>query len=388
MKNKKIKICHIASTDITVNFLLLSQLNFLVKEGYDVYVVCSNGKWINEIKKESIKVKIIKITRKISPFYDLVSLWNLFWYFKKEKFDIVHTHTPKPALLGQMAAKIAGVPIIINTVHGLYFGNKFSYFKKKFYIFIEKISDSFSDLVFSQNNEDMTMMEKYKIALGKTKYLGNGIDIDRFDKKKFSKEFIENKKKEFGINKDAGVVGIVGRLVREKGYFELFSAFKSVLQKYPNTILLVIGDKDLEKKDAFNFDVVNEFGIEKNVIFLGQRADVDEIYPLMDIFVLPSHREGFPRTAIEATAEKIPIVATDIRGCRDVVENQKNGILVPLMDINRLTEAIKFLLEDKNFAKSLGKNGRKRAEKEFDEKLVFEKIREEYLRLLKEKNII
>ena len=112
----KIKICYVANDDFFVKFLMLSQLKFLVKEGYDVYVVCSDGKWVNDIEKEGIKVKTIKIKRKISPFYDLITLVKLWNYFRKEKFDIVHVHTPKAAVLGQLAAKLAGIPIIINTV--------------------------------------------------------------------------------------------------------------------------------------------------------------------------------------------------------------------------------------------------------------------------------
>lgn len=388
MENKKIKICHVASVDITVKFLLQSQLKFLINQGYDVSVVCSNGKWVDSIINEGIKVKTIKIKRKISPFYDLITLWNLYWYFKKEKFDIVHTHTPKPALLGQMAAKLAGVPIVINTIHGLYLGNKFSDFKKQFYIFIEKISDSFSDLIFSQNKEDILAMEKNKIAdVQKVKYLGNGIDLEKFNKHKFSEEFIKNKKIELGVSLNSKVIGTVGRMVKEKGYLELFSAFKKVLERFPDALLLIAGPQDFEKKDAIKPEIARQFGIGSNILFLGERTDLDEIYPLIDIFVLASHREGFPRTIIEASAEELPVIATDIRGCREIIENKKTGILFPLGDSEKLAKLIIFILENSQFAKDLGKNARIKAEKEFDENLVFEKLKTEYNRLFEEKKL-
>jgi lipopolysaccharide/colanic/teichoic acid biosynthesis glycosyltransferase len=387
LSGKKIKVCHVAAVDITVKFLLENQLEFLIKEGYEVHVVCSPGKWIKDIESKGIKVKTIKIKRKISLFSDLVSLLKLYFYFKKEKFDIVHTHTPKPALLGQLAAKMAGAPIVINTIHGLYFGNKFSAFKKKFYVFVEKISDSFSDLVFSQNKEDMQTMENYKIAVGKVKYLGNGIDLQKFSRQRFSEDFIKNKKRELGIKEGAKVVGTVGRLVKEKGYLELFSAFKIVLEKFPDAFLLIAGPEETEKKDAIKPEIARQFGISNNVLFLGERTDLDEIYPLMDIFVLASHREGFPRTMIEAGANELPIIATDIRGCTEVVENKKTGILFTLGDSEKLAKLIIFLLENPQFARELGKNARLKAEKEFNEKLVFEKIKTEYSNLLKEKNL-
>src|SRR3989338_9308858 len=177
------KICHVASADITVNFLLLPQLKSLLKEGYDIYVVCSNGKMIREIEREDIKVKTIEITRKLfSPISDIVAFIKLFFYFKKEKFDIIHTHAPKPALLGQLAAKMAGVPIIVNTIHGLYFTKNSSYLRRKLFIFIEKISAACSTLIFSQNKEDIETMIKEKIApREKIRYLGNGIDLEKFN---------------------------------------------------------------------------------------------------------------------------------------------------------------------------------------------------------------
>ena len=122
---------------MAVKFLLLPQLKFLIKEGYDVYTVCSDGKLIDDIKKEGIKVKTIKIKRKISPLYDLVTFCRLWRYFRKEKFDIVHTNNPKPGLLGQLAAKMAGVPIIINTIHGLYFQENSS-IKREDFLFLWK----------------------------------------------------------------------------------------------------------------------------------------------------------------------------------------------------------------------------------------------------------
>lgn len=290
MENRKLKICWVANDDVAVKFLLLSQLKFLLKEGYNVYVVCSNGKWIYDIKKEGIKVKIVEIKRKISPFYDLITLCGLWIYFRKEKFDIVHAHNPKPGLLGQLAAKIAGVPIIINTIHGLYFQENSPPLKRRFYTFIEKIAAICSDLIFSVNKEDINTLIKEKIVKdGKIKYLGNGADLNKFNSEKFSEEFITKKKKELNIPDNFKVVGIVARLVEEKGYLDLFGALKMVLKFFPNTILLLVGGNEPKKKDAVSLENIQDYGIEKNVIFLGERNDLEQIYPLMNVFVLPSH---------------------------------------------------------------------------------------------------
>jgi len=386
MENQKIKICHVVSVDITLKFLLLGQLNFLQKEGYDVYAVCSPGKWVKEIKQQGIRIKTIEIKRKISPFFDLVTLWKLFFYFRKEKFNIVHTHTPKPGLLGQLAAKLAGVPIIINTVHGLYFQKDSSFIKRMFFIFMEKVGAKCSTLIFSQNKEDIQTMVNEKISSEeKIKYLGNGVDIDKFNSLKFSEEFIADKKIKLGIEDNLKIVGTIGRLVKEKGYLELFSAFKIVLEKFPKTLLLIVGPEEPEKKDALKTSVVKNYGIENNVLFLVERSDVDEIYPLMDVFVLASHREGFPRTIIEAMASTKPVIATNIRGCRDAVENGVTGKLVPVDDSVKLAEEIIYFLNNPDVAKQMGGNGRKKAEKEFDERLVFDRIKKEYKKLIDKK---
>lgn len=379
----KIKVCHIVSTDITVKFLLMPQLKFLMGEGYNVYVICSPGKLKKDIEAEGIKVKTIQIKRKISPLADMVSLVKLFFYFKKEKFDIVHTHAPKPGLLGQLAAKMAGVPIIVNTIHGLYFTENSSFLKRNFFIFMEKIAAKCSSLIFSQNREDMETMVKEKIAKPeKIKYLGNGIDMKRFNPERFSDAFVKNKKNALNLPADAKIIGAVGRLVKEKGYMELFSAFSDVLKNFPNTLLLAIGPEEPEKKDSFSPEIVKSYELDGKVLFLGERTDVDELYPLMDVFVLASHREGFPRTVLEAMAMTRPIVATNIRGCREEIDNGINGVLIPPKSAKELAQAIIYLLRNPDRVKGMGIRAGEKARREFDERLVFDRIKKEYEELV------
>jgi len=386
VKNNKIKVCQVASVDMTLRFMLLNQLKFLRGEGYEVHAVCSSGKWIREIEEKGIRVKTIEMKRKISPISDLIALFQLISFLKKEKFDIVHTHTPKAGFLGQLAAKIAGVPIIINTIHGFYFQKSSSWLKRKFFIFIEKIAAFCSDLIFSVNKEDIKTAIKEKICNPNLiKYLGDGIDLSRFNRKRFSQEFIENKKRELGINPSKKVIGIVARLVKEKGYLELFEAFKKILKKFPETLLLIVGPEEPEKKDKINPEIIKNYNLEKNVIFLGERTDVDEIYPLMDIFVLPSHREGLGLSILEASATERPVVATDIRGCREAVEDGKTGILVSPKNSEKLAKALIYLLLNPERAEEMGKAGREKVKREFNEILVFDRIKKGYQRLIQEK---
>ncbi|OGZ69855.1 MAG: hypothetical protein A3D44_03075 [Candidatus Staskawiczbacteria bacterium RIFCSPHIGHO2_02_FULL_42_22] len=379
------KICFVAAVDITIKFLLFSELKFFKNKGYDVCVVCSPGKWLQDIKKEGITVKEITIKRNIfSPVSDVISFVKLFLYFRKERFDLVLTYTPKPGLLGCLAAKVAGVPIVANTIFGYYFHERTSYLKKRFFIFIEKVSAKCCDIVFFRNKEDFETSKKERIVKpALAEYIGDGIDIEKFNRVRFSPDFIQEKKKELGINLGVPIIGIVARLVREKGYMELLAAFERVLVKFPNALLLVVGSADLQKKDSVDPRIIKSFGIEKSTILLGERIDVDELFSVMDMFVLPSYREGFPHSIMEASAMALPVVTTDVRGCRSAVDGNITGLIVPPKDSDALAQSLINLLSNTGAAKRMGKLGRIKAQQEFDERILFRKMEEKINKLIK-----
>lgn len=397
--NENKKICFVVAADITLKFLLLSELTFFKNKGYNVFVVCSPGKWLPDIKKEGFEVKEITIKRKaFTPIFDLVSLFQLFFYFKKEKFDLVLTFTPKPGLLGQVAAKMAGVPVIINTIFGYYFHENTPPLKRTFFIFIEHLAAQCSTFIFFRNQEDFeTAKKEHIIKPGAAEYIGDGIDIEKFNPARFSPEFIQDKKsrllrnrgssmesgQNLGISLKSPVIGIVARLVREKGYMELFEAFKKVLQIFPDALLLVVGPADLQKKDSISPDMVKSFGIEKNVMFLGERTDVVELYSVMDIFVLPSYREGFPHSVMEASAMAKPVVTTDVRGCRNAIEPNVTGIIIPPKNAEALAKALIELLSNPDVAQKMGEFGREKAERDFDKNVLLHKMEEKIKILIK-----
>ncbi len=383
----KIKICCVASVDITLKFMLLNQLKFLQKQGYDVYAICSEGKWVKSIEQSGIKVKIIRFKRRsFSPRADIAALFRLFFYFKKEKFDIVHTHTPKPEIYGQLAAKLAGVPIIMDTLHGFDLSPDMHWPQRRLFTFLQRFTARYSDVIFSVSKAVIQRAVEEKICNpGLLKYLGRDIDTNRFNPGRFSAEFILEKKKRLGIGLNKKVIGIVARLVEEKGYLELFEAFSKVLGEFPDTQLLIVGPREPEKKDKVDLEIVKEYGIEKNIVFLGERSDVDEIYPLMDIFVLPTHREGVGASILEASSMERPVIACDTGGCPEAVGNGKTGILVPVKDVEKLTKAILYVLNNPNIAKEMGRLGREKILKEFSQELVLDRLKNEYRRLIDKK---
>ena len=371
---KRLKIAHVATLDMSVRFLLLNQLLRLKAQGYDVHAVCGPGEWISEIESYGITVHTVKMHRAVSPFHDSLALWKLFECLKREEFDLVNTHTPKAGILGPIAAKLAGVPIIIHTVHGFLFHDNVPIPKRFIFMGAEKLTATFADYLFSQSSEDIEQAIKHKISLPENIfYIGNGIDVTRFNPHNISIP-PQKKREEVGIKADELVVGIVARLVYEKGYMELFQAAVELTRKFDNVKFLVVGPVENERKDAVNLELLEELGIEESVIFLGMRKDVPELYSIMDIFVLPSWREGIPRALMEAMAMGVPVVATNIRGCREVVKNGETGLLVPVRNHQALAEATAILLQDKQKRIEMGKAGRQYILTNFTEDAVYQRI--------------
>jgi glycosyltransferase involved in cell wall biosynthesis len=212
--------------------------------------------------------------------------------------------------------------------------------------------------------------------------LGNGIDLDRFDPARFTDADVEAARKELGAEgPDDVIVGAVGRLVREKGYAELFRAAAALRAEYPTLRFAVIGPDDDDKVDGLDTSD-RARARDAGVRFLGHRADVDALYPGMDMLVLPSHREGFPRTPMEASAFGVPVVATDIRGCRQAVDHEVTGLLVPVRDADALTRAIVRLADDPVLRARFGAAARAKAVRDFDQLRCVDITADTYARLL------
>ena len=385
------KIAHISTMDFILRYLLLDQMLYLKKIGYSVSGISGIStprRYVPIIEAAGIRHLPVSIKRDVSPLSDLVSLERLYRVMKRERFTLVHTHNPKPSLLGQMAARMAGVPVVVNTIHGFYFHEHMEPRRRKFFITMEKIAAHYSDVIISQNPEDIaTAIREGICPPEKIKFLGNGINLTLFDRQRFSPEFLIKKRQTLGLPPDVPVVGFAARLVKEKGLLEFLQSARLVLEKYPKTRFLIIGKTDIEKSDALKPEVAKDYGIWEACHFVGEREDMPELFPLMDIFALPSYREGFPRVGMEASASSVPAVLTNVRGCREVVQHNRNGLLVPVREIKPLAEAIIELLDNPERAKRMGKEGRCIAIERFDERIVFERVQAEYIRLFQEKGL-
>jgi glycosyltransferase involved in cell wall biosynthesis len=364
------KVAHVTTIDLTLQVLLIAQLRALRDAGFDVTAISAPGPWTDDLEREGIRhLAWPGATRSWSWKSDLRAFFALLKIFRRERFDLVHTHNPKPGILGRIAASAAGVPCVMNTVHGLYATPEDRFFKRAVVVSLEWIAARCSNLDLYQSMEDLQWMRRLKVTTSRrSELLGNGTDLNRFDPDRVSRARLEALRAELGIKDEAVVIGAIGRLVAEKGFRELFVAFDRVRTDEPNAVLVVVGDADPAKADAIPSAEVP--GREDGVFVTGWRDDVPDLLALMDIFVLPSWREGMPRSAIEAAAMGKPLVLSDIRGCREVARNGIEGLLVPARNPGRLAEALLSVVSDPSLRSQMGTAARARALELFDEDRV------------------
>jgi glycosyltransferase involved in cell wall biosynthesis len=375
---RSILVATVCAIDLTVKALLKPQIEALKAAGYEVVSVCSDGECVPELQAGGLEIKTIRITRQITPLADLLAVWRLFRFFRKRRPMVIHSHTPKAAFVAQIAATLAGVPVRINTLHGYYFpaarGLRRRMFRK-----MEVLTCKLSHHVFSQSQEDveLTIREGF-FPSSRIELIGNGIDVGRFDPARFSDAQRQAVRAELDIPQDAFVVGIVARMVREKGFAELLEAFARFRRHAPDAYLLHVGFIDRSRGDQVNPELAEQFGIAPYCRFVGQQEDVPRFLSAMDVFCLPSYREGYPRSVLEANAMGLPAIVTNIRGCREAVIEGLNGVLVEPRQVEPLSEAIRRLYDDPSLRRKLGSSARARAVECFDERRIFDRIIRRY----------
>lgn len=371
---------------MSLHYLLLGHLRALQAAGHEVIGISAAGPHVPTLAAAGIRHLAVPMTRTITPLADLRALWQLVRLLQEERPSIVHTHTPKANLLGQMAAWLADVPVRVCTVHGFYFTPRTPLLKRFFYQLLEWVPARLAQRLFLINQEDMaTCRELALCSPGKIQLLagGTGVDLHRFSPAPWSLLT----RQAVGLPPTGPVVGFVGRLVAEKGVPELLAAARLVRQRVPDVSFLLVGPVDREKPDAITPELAAAYGVADCTVFTGSRSDLPDLYGLMDLFVLPSHREGLSRTLMEAAAMGLPAVTTDVRGCRDVVVNGRSGHVVPLGNVEALAEAMTDLLLDPEKRQQMGQAARQLAIAQFDEQVVFTQIEMEYQQLLQERGL-
>jgi glycosyltransferase involved in cell wall biosynthesis len=365
-------VVHVTTTDISLALLLQPQLLAFIRAGYEVIGASAPGPFVGELEAAGIDhVPLSHLTRSVAPIHDICAGPELYRLFRRLQPDIVHTHNPKPGIYGRLAARAAGVPVVVNTVHGLYATPQDSLRRRGIVYGIERVAAAFSDGELVQNPEDVATLSALRIPTERLHLLGNGVDLDRFSLTPRTAAVRKQIRAELGATDQHVVVGAVGRLVWEKGYAELFAAAAQLRRTVPQVMIVVAGPSEPGKRDGIDAEALAKAETE-GVRFLGHRSDIEDLYAALDVYVLASHREGFPRSAMEAAAMGLPVVATDIRGCRQVVDGEVTGVLVPTGDSELLARAIARLATDKRLRESMGRAARAKASRDFDQRHVIE----------------
>lgn len=371
------KLIIITTVPMSLATLVKGQAKYL-SSYFDVKLVTSFSEKNQEISKaEGVELKSIDMTRQITIIKDLKALIELYKYFKNQKPDIVYTFTPKAGLLGMMASFLSRVPVRIHNVVGMPLmeatGKKFILLK-----FIERLTYFFSTNLFCNSfglkkfiNENLTKKDVKVIAQGSI----NGVDTEFFKNTKTldEKELIRDK---FKIDKKDFVITFVGRIVKDKGINELIEAFINLSKKYNNLKLLLVGDYEEHLNPIKNENKILIDSLD-SIITVGFQNDIRDFLSITDLFVLPSYREGLPNSLIEAGSFGIPLLATNINGCNEIIDDGITGILVEKKSAKKLEEAIDKLLEDKKLYNSIKLKVRDRIIEKYEQKYFWNELKNE-----------
>jgi glycosyltransferase involved in cell wall biosynthesis len=378
------KLLHVTTVDLSLHVLLGYQLRRFAEAGYEVVGASAPGPYVDRVTGDG-RVRhaaVPSLTRGWTPGRDAVALRDLARLIRRERPAIVHTHNPKSGVLGRAAARLSRVPVVVNTVHGLYANPALPPARRRAIAAAERWAMRISDHELFQSREDLDLAVRTRmVPASRASYLGNGVDLARFDPGRVDASAVAALRRRWGVRDGQVVVGTVGRLVREKGYEELFAAASLVGAERDDAAFVTVGPVEPAKADRLPGDALAR-ARRDGMILHGEGEDMPAIYGAFDLFVLASHREGMPRSLIEAQAMGLPAVATAIRGCREVVADGVTGRLVPARDPRTLAAAIRDLLADPGRARAMGAAGRERARERFDEERVVERTLAVYERLL------
>lgn len=380
----KIKIARVATVPFSY-YNTIDLINELADDNdFEVTVICSEGPESKSLfAKESLETIHINIAREINPLSDFKSVLDLYRIFRKRKFDIVHSHTPKGGLVVSIAAFLARVPKRVHIFTGQRWAT-LNGFKRKFLIFCDQVIAFLSTEVLTDSHGQREFLIENSVSSpSRIKCLGKGsfagVNLSKFKPDSLNKNEI---RKELNISEKAKVLLFVGRVVNDKGILELVQAFKRLQKDFTDLYLLLVGPFE-PHLDPIDEDTSIEIESNSHIIPFGHRSDVEKFFKASEIFCIPSYREGFPIVALQASAMKLPIVGSNIIGVRDSVIDNETGLLCELKNIDELYLSIKKLLIEEEFANQLGENGYQRVHQNFTVKKFVEIMKNYYSDLIK-----
>jgi glycosyltransferase involved in cell wall biosynthesis len=381
------RVLLVATVDSTVSAFLLPLIDAVRREGAMAEAAAACGADARELAARGYVIHPISFSRRLLSLSHARSLWQLVRLLRKGDYDLVHVHTPVAGVVGRIAARIARVRVVIHTAHGFYFHDRMHPLPRWVLVLVEKtLGRACTDFLFTVSPEDYRTALRSRIARPEKLGCLNsvGVDLAAFDRESATPVDPAS----LGLRSGVPVVAFVGRLVKEKGALDLLRAMRRLKEDDVPTQLLIIGSAlPMDRARGFEREackLISAGALDNRVHFVGFRSDVPAILRWVDVLVLPSYREGMPVTILEAMAASKPVVATNVRGCREEVVDGVSGWIVPPADPAALADAIRRVLCDPERARAMGRAGRARAEAEYDQTRVIAEQLAVYRELLRE----
>jgi glycosyltransferase involved in cell wall biosynthesis len=381
MHSKEKRLLHVVNISFVVPYFIGNQVDYLHSLGYSVSVACSPSQHFSDYAKEKNFIPFpINIQRSFSIINDLKSVVKLICFIKKNKISVVIGHTPKGGIIAMYAAKLAGVKKRIYFRHGIMFetatGNK-----RKFLMMIERFTGALATKVVCVSRSVMEVSDQERLsAAHKNLILGdgtcNGIDCNFFSRNTINQLVLTNMFHKFRIEPGSFVIGFVGRLAKDKGIEELVHSFEIVQKDLPGVCLLLVGP--MEERDEISSGTAEKIKTNPGIIFTGFETEVRYFYAMMNVLILPSHREGFPTVVLEASAMNLPVITTRVTGCIDSIIENETGIFCDI-NVNDIAEKIKYYYQNPAIASQHAKNGCARVIQSFSQERVWQELKNKIL---------
>ncbi|TXT34509.1 MAG: Glycosyl transferases group 1-like protein [Chitinophagaceae bacterium] len=383
---KGIKIARVSTVPFFVVTQLKTQLHYLKDAGAYVVIITSPGIEISQIElNDKLKYKSITISRRINLLKDLIALIRLYGYLSKEKFNIIHSTTPKAGLLTAIAGFLANIPVRVHTFTGQQWETLANPMR-----YVSRISDKIIGLLNTHCYADSESQKQFLvseriISPKKIGVIGNGslggVDLKRFSKRNYSQPKINIIRNELKLEANSFVILYVGRITKDKGINELLYSFRKLISVGKNVELLLIGptDKDFGMRETISLETISG---DSKIHYIGYCTNPEKYMAIANVFCLPSYREGFGTTVIEAAGMELPTVGTKIKGLIDAVENNVTGILVEPQSGDALFNAFIALLDNPVKLKEMGIAARHRCKNLYDSNTINSSLVKEYSRLL------
>ena len=368
------KLIRITTVPSSLRSLLKGQHRFMSKY-FEVIGVSGDGDALAEVRQnEGIRTHVVEMTRTITPLKDLKALLKLYKFFKKEKPFIVHTHTPKAGTVGMIAAKLAGVPHRLHTIAGLPLLEKTGVMRKLLNL-VEKLTYSCSTLILpnSFKLKRIILTEKFTSA-SKLKVIGhgssNGIDTEHYNIAHVTEKEKEQLRESLNINENDTVFIFIGRIVKDKGINELVAAFNLLTKKYSRCKLLLIGSRENHLDPLLS---KTEILIKENICIIptGVQKDIRPYVSISHALTFPSYREGFPNVVLQASCMCLPCIVSDINGCNEIIEDQVNGLIIPVKNSEALESAMIYMIENPEKRLDMIKHSRKRILERYKQEFIW-----------------